>query len=290
MVRMVNSEPFELPGFLKFLGPARLDSFLGRLEGHTYIPRPFIYGNKINFKPLANLELGFGRTVTLGGKGGDPFTPSNFLHSFFGTVTSNAAGVPGDSHASFDWTFYVPKVRNYLVFYGDTYADDDPIPLVNPPRNPFRPGLFITRFPGIPKLDLHIEATSTESPGFVGVAGALNYWNSLYHDGYTNGGNLIGNVVGRNGQAYQGWLTYWISPRNTVQFAYKNSVVDKAFIPGGGAWQDYSLNDSLYLKSGFYMKSQFQYEHVSHYPILFNGVQRNFTAVLEMGFSPGSRQ
>ena len=291
MVRMVNSEPFELPGISKYLGPVRLDSFIGRFEGHTFIPHPFIYGNKINFKPFANLELGFGRTVTLGGKGGDPFTPSNFLHSFFGRVVNSTLGVPGDSHSSFDWTFHVPKVRNYLVFYGDTYADDDPIPWLNPPKNPFRPGIFITRIPGIPKLDLHIEVTSTESPGFNSVAGeTLNYWNSKYRDGYTNGGNLIGNVVGRKGEAYQGWLTYWISPRNTLQFAYKDSFVDPKFIPGGGAWQDYSLKNELYLKSGFYIKSQFQYEHISHYPILFTGVQRNFTAALEMGFSPGIRQ
>jgi hypothetical protein len=66
--------------------------------------------------------------------------------------------------------------------------------------------------------------------------------------------------------------------------------VDPRFIPGGGAWQDYSLKNELYLKSGFYIKSQLQYEHISHYPILFNGVQRNFTAALEMGFSPGVRQ
>jgi len=291
MVRMVNSEPFELPGISKYLGPVRLDSFIGRFEGHTFIPHPFIYGNKINFKPFANLELGFGRTVTLGGKGGDPFTPSNFLHSFFGRVVNSTLGVPGDSHSSFDWTFYVPKVRHYLVFYGDLYADDDPIPFVNPPKNPFRPGIFITRIPGIPKLDLHIEVTSTESPGFNSVAGeTLNYWNSKYRDGYTNGGNLIGNVVGRKGEAYQGWLTYWISPRNTLQFAYKDNFVDPKFIPGGGAWQDYSLKNELYLKSGFYIKSQFQYEQISHYPILFTGVQRNFTAALEMGFSPGIRQ
>jgi hypothetical protein len=66
--------------------------------------------------------------------------------------------------------------------------------------------------------------------------------------------------------------------------------VDRAFIPGGGRWQDYGLKNELYLKSGFYMKSQLQYEHISHYPILFNGVQRNFTAALEMGFSPGTGQ
>jgi hypothetical protein len=203
--------------------------------------------------------------------------------------------VPGDSHSSFDWTFNVPKVRNYLVFYGDLYADDDPVPFVNQPKNPFRPGIFITRIPGIPKLDLHIEATSTQSLGWPGVDGKgnmgnLNYWNAIYHDGYTNGGNLIGNVVGRDGQAYQGWLTYWVSSTNTLQFTYKNSSVDRAFIPGGGAWQDYSLSNSFYSNSRFYVKSQVQYEHISHYPILFHGVQRNLTAIFEMGFTPMARR
>jgi hypothetical protein len=296
MVRVVNSEPFSLPGFLKYLGPMRIDQFFGRLEGGTFIPHPFIYGNKINFKPLPNLEFGFGRTVTIGGRGGTPLTPGNFIRSFFGQQsTGGTSSVPGDSHSSFDWTFNVPKVRNYLVFYGDLYADDDPVPFVNQPKNPFRPGIFITRIPGISKLDLHIEATSTESPGWPGIDGKgnmgnLNYWNAIYHDGYTNGGNLIGNVVGRDGQAYQGWLTYWVSPTNTLQFTYKNSSVDQAFIPGGGAWQDYSLSNSVYSNSRFYVKSQVQYEHISHYPILFRGVQRNLTAIVEMGFTPMARR
>jgi hypothetical protein len=274
----------------------RIDQFFGRLEGGTFIPHPFIYGNKINFKPLPNLEFGFGRTVTIGGRGGTPLTPGNFIRSFFGQQsTGGTSSVPGDSHSSFDWTFNVPKVRNYLVFYGDLYADDDPVPFVNQPKNPFRPGIFITRIPGISKLDLHIEATSTESPGWPGIDGKgnmgnLNYWNAIYHDGYTNGGNLIGNVVGRDGQAYQGWLTYWVSPTNTLQFTYKNSSVDQAFIPGGGAWQDYSLSNSVYSNSRFYVKSQVQYEHISHYPILFRGVQRNLTAIVEMGFTPMARR
>jgi hypothetical protein len=291
MVRVVNSEPVRLPGIFKYFGPARVDQFIGRLEGYTFIPHPLIYGNKINFKPLANLELGFGRTVTLGGKGGTPFTPGNFIHSFFGQVTTSAAGVPGDSHSSFDWTFYVPKVRNYLVFYGETYADDDFVPFFNQPKNPFRPGIFITRFPGVSKLDLHVEAASTESPGFKFVnQGDLNYWNFTYRDGYTNNGNLIGNTVGRNGRTIQAWFTYWFSPRNTLQFSYRHNSVSADFIPGGGAWQDYSVRSEIYLKSGLYIKSQVQYEHISHYPILFNGTQRNFTTALELGFSPGERK
>ena len=293
MVRLVNSEPTRLPGFLKYLGPARVDQFIGRLEGGTFVRHPFIYGNKINFKPLPNLEFGYGRTVTIGGVGvgADPLTPSNFFYSFFGLHKSSTSGgsTPGDSHADFDWTFYVPKVRNYIVFYGDWYTDDDPLAFTVPTRSAYRPGIYITHFPGIPKLDLHVETANTESPvvfpNGAGNTGNLNYWNFGYRDGYTNNGYLIGNVVGRMGLAYQGWLTYWASARNEWQLVYKNSSVANAFIPGGGAWQDYSVRNETYWKSGLYLKTQLQYEHISRYPILFKGSQQNVTALLEMGFS-----
>jgi Capsule assembly protein Wzi/PAP2 superfamily len=295
MVRMVNSEPFRLPGFLKYLGPVRLDQFIGRLGDHTFVPRPFIYGNKISLKLLPSFEFGFGRTVTIGGQGGDPLTAANFIASFFGRTSTHTVGhsVPGDSHVQVDWTFNVPKVHNYLVFYGDWYSDDDPIPFQAPPRSAFRPGVYITHFPGIPKLDLHIETANTQV-GMIGKGvvtdGNLNYYNSLYRDGYTNNGNLIGNVVGRMGQAYQGWLTYWLSSRDNLQLTYKNSSVATAFIPGGGIWQDYSVKNELYFRSGIYLKSQIQYEHISHFPILFAGTRQNVTGILECGFSPDSRE
>ena len=284
MLRLTQSG-VRLPGFLRMLGPARVDSFFGRLEGHSYIPRPYIYGNKINFKPFRSLELGFGRSVTIGGKGGTPLTTKNFFLSYFGQRSSQLNSVPGDSHSSFDWTFYVPKVRNYLVFYGDLYADDDFVPFQNPPKNPFRPGIYITRFPRLPKLDFHMEAASTESPGLPN-RGDLNYWNYTYHDGYTNNGNLIGNTVGRMGRAIQFWFTYWISPKNTLQFTYKHNTVSQDFVPKGGAWQDYAVRHEMYLRSGLYVKSQLQYEHISSYPLLFSGPQSNTTAVVELGFVP----
>jgi len=285
MARLTQSD-VQLPSFLKVLGPARIDSFFGRLDGHSYIPRPYIYGNKINFKPFKNLELGFGRTVTIGGKGGDPLTTKNLLLSFFARTSQQLNSVPGDAHSSFDWTFRIPKVRNYLVFYGDLYADDDPVPFVNQPKNPYRPGIYVTRFPRLPKLDFHIEAADTESPGQPDNIGNLNYWNHTYRDGYTNDGNLIGNTVGRMGQAIQFWSTYWFSPQNTLQFTYKHSTVSKDFVPQGGAWQDYSLRHEMVLRSGLYLKNQVQYEHISSYPLLFSGPQRNVTAIVELGFLP----
>jgi membrane-associated phospholipid phosphatase len=283
MLRLTQSET-RLPSVLRVLGPVRIDSFFGRLEGHTYIPHPYIYGNKINFKPLPNLELGFGRSVTIGGTGGTPLTTKNFFLSFFGQ-TNSQNNVPGDSHSSFDWTFYVPEVRNYLVFYGDLYADDDFVPFQNLPKNMFRPGIYLTRFPRLPRLDFHMEAASTECAN-CRYPQLLNYWNSTYRDGYTNNGNLIGNTVGRMGRAIQFWFTYWISPQNTLQFTCKHNTVNQRFVPQGGAWQDYSLRHELYLHSGLYVKSQLQYEYISRYPLLFPGPQRNVTAIVELGFVP----
>lgn len=300
MVRLVNPEPLTLPSFLGFLGPVRIDQFVGRLKGHPYAPRPFEYGQKINVKPFTFLELGFGRAVTIGGEGlGDPLTGGNFIHSFFGIVDPRVNSVPGHNQSEMDWTFYVPGVKNYLVIYGDATAPDDILPIQNPARNPWHPGIYITRFPGLPKLDLHVEGVSTEQAGLVGVAGytggpgnkgEFNYWNASYRDGYTNGGNIIGNAVGRDGRSIRAWLTYSFTPRNSLQVRYQHNSVAAEFIPGGGAWQDYSASNQLYFRSGIYMKAEVQYEHITRYPLLFNGPQRNITAIAEVGFAPRERE
>ncbi len=289
MIRLVNPEPFLLPGFLKHLGPVRMDNFFGRLEGHPYVPNPFVYGQKVSVKLFSFLELGFGRRAMIGGTGGDPLTTGNLLRSLIGSVSPKLNSVPGDNESEMDWTFYVPKVRNYIVLYGDAYAEDDILPIENPPRNPWHPGIFITRIPGIPRLDFHMEGVSTESSSALiggGNSGLYNYYNYQYPDGNTNRGNLIGNTVGREGRSIQSWFTYWISPRNTLQFIYRHNSVSAQFIPGGGVWQDYGMRGEFYQRNGFYIKSELQYENISRYPVLFSGRQRNVTATLEVGFYP----
>ena len=300
MVRLVNPEPVRLPFFLKYFGDVRIDQFFGRLEGHPYVPRPFVYGQKISMKPFSMLELGFARTVEIGGQASvSPLTAGNFVKSFLGTYNRAINSIEGKTSTEMDWTFYVPGVRNYIVLYGDAYAVDDQLPIKNPPKNPWHPGIYITRFPGLPKLDLHVDSVSTEQPGLSfdkgygggpANAGHFNYWNSDYNDGYTNGGNIIGNAVGRDGRTFEGWLTYWFSPSNNLQFFYNHNKVGADFIPGGGSWQNYGLRNELHFRSGLYMKTELQYENISSYPLLFNGPQRNITATAEIGFSPGEKE
>src|SRR6266571_6002885 len=291
MIRLVNPEPFLLPGFLRHLGPVRMDHFFGRLEGHPYVPNPFVYGQKINVKLFPFLELGFGRRSMIGGTGGEPPNASNLLRGLLGLSSPRIAdkGVPGDNESEMDWTFYVPKARNYIVLYGDAYAEDDILPIENPARNPWHPGIYITRIPKIPNLDFHLEGVSTEQGGLAHTTlnlGRFNYFNGAYPDGNTNRSNLIGNIVGRDGRTIQSWLTYWLSPRNTLQAIYRHNSVSADFIPGGAAWQDYALQNAVYLRNGFYVRSELQYEHISRFPVLFNGVEKNVTATLEVGFIP----
>jgi membrane-associated phospholipid phosphatase len=297
MARLVNPESFFLPGFLRYFGPIRLDQFFGRLGGHPYTPRPFVYGQKFSIQPFTFLELGFARRTILGGTGSDsPLTAGNLFHSFFGISTGgtpgvlNSASIPGDTDTEMDWTFYVPKTANRVVLYGDAFAEDDRLPIQNPGRNPWNSGIYIARIPGLPKLDLHVEGVSTEQAGRIAEAGGgnhgiFNYWNSSYRDGMTNYGNLIGNTVGREGRSIHAWLTYWISAASTLQFRYAHNTVSADFVPGGGAWQDFSVRNETRFPSGLYFKTEVQYERIARYPILFSGPQQNVTATLELGYA-----
>jgi|SRR5579883_113673 membrane-associated phospholipid phosphatase len=291
MARLTQVQPFKLPFVLSILGPARFESFLGTEQGHPLSGQPFVYGQKISLKPFSNFEWSFSRETTIGGFG-DPLNTKTFFTSFFGRVYfppgQTTGSVPGDSHTDIDWTWRIPGLGDRLVFYGELEDDDDPIPLQNLTKNVYRPGFYLPRLPWLTKWDFHVEYTSSETPGRKSYQGQgrLNYWNQNYLDGYTNEGNLIGNIVGREGRNFQAWTRHWISPTNTLDLTCKLNIVDNDFIPGGAKWQDYRVDYERHFHSGAYVRSTAQFEHISHYPLLFTRSQNNVLASLEIGFQP----
>jgi hypothetical protein len=76
-------EPLRIPLLSRVTGPFRYQFFVGSLQGHTDPNAPWVHAEKISFKPTANLEFGFERTVIWGGKGHVPITIGSFLKSFF---------------------------------------------------------------------------------------------------------------------------------------------------------------------------------------------------------------
>src|SRR5262249_36024098 len=131
--------------------------------------------------------------------------------------------------------------------------------------------------------------TNSETPGRKSyqASGDLNYWNQDYRDGYTNFGELLGNIVGREGKTSQAWSRWWISPRKTLDLSWKQTKVLGDYVPGGADWQNFSAAHSITLSSGAYFKTILQFEHISKYPLLFTGPQNNVVASIEIGFLPG---
>jgi hypothetical protein len=260
MVRLANPSPWQLPGFLRWLGPMRWDFFAGFLSGHHYPASTAIDGQKISFKPTPNLEFGFSRTIIF-----HPVTLGMFWKglSSFGDNKSTTPGSladVGDRRGGFDFRYRLPGLRKWVTIYNDGMTDDDTSPLGAPQRALMNPGVYLPQIPYLPKLDFRAEAVWSDPPALSSWKGRYFYYNGAYHDAYTNGGRLLGSWVGREGHGFQLWSTYWLSPRSTLQTGYRHAHVDRDFIPGGGNMQDFSVRADIALRPELEMAAFVQYE------------------------------
>lgn len=293
MFRARRVTPFTLPWLFRFMGPVKLDFFVGKLSGNEFPPRPAIHGEKISFNPTPNLQLGFSRTSEFGGVG-RPLTLGAIWHSYISFVSSVNYGPsdnPGKRTGGFEFSYKVPFVRNWLTIYSDSLTPDDPSPIDAPRRASVNPGLYMPRIPGIPKLDFRFEAVYTNAPtrdpSFGNLGGQSVYWELFYHDLYTSKHNLIGNWIGRDGQGFQSWTKYWFGPRNTLEFGYRHANVDSNFIPGGETVNDGSVRLDCWLRTDMSLSAKVQYERWKA-PLLAPTSQTNWTSSVTIAFWPRS--
>ncbi|MGO9590109.1 MAG: capsule assembly Wzi family protein [Candidatus Acidiferrales bacterium] len=287
MFRGSRVAPVGVPLVSRLLGPMKVDFFVGKLSGNEFPARPLMHGEKLSFKPTANLEFGFSRTVEFGGVG-RPMTAGAIWNSYASVKSSTNYGAsrnPGKRSSGVDVSYKVPFVRNWLTVYVDSFAADDVTPLANPPRAAWNSGFYMPRLPRLPKLDLRVEAGYTDTTTDKNTLGQFVYFDYFYHDLYTNKGNILGSWIGREGKGVQAWSTYWFSPRNNLQFGYRNAKVDKDFIPGGETVNDGSLKINWLLHRDVALSASVQYEKWAA-PILAPGPQTNWTSSVEITLWP----
>jgi hypothetical protein len=292
MFRISREEPFEIPGVSRILGPMKLEFFVGKLSGNQFPARPFLHGEKFSFKPSPNLEFGFTRTGEMAGVG-RPTTPKAIWLSYTSLTSSVDFGAinPGKRTAGFDLYYRIPYLRDWLTIYTDSLSTDNVSPFADLRRAAFSPGIYLTRFPKLSKLDLRVEAAYTDTPklfnGPGSASGQFIYFDSFYHDLYTNHGFLIGSPVGREGHSYQAWTTYHSSARNWIQFGYRHSSVACDFIPGGGNTNDASVGANWWIHDNVNISALLQYEKWN-YPLLAPSPQTNWTSSVQVQFYPQS--
>lgn len=288
--RINRVEPLHIPLLSNLLGPVRYDFFVGSLKGHTYPNSPWVHAEKFSFKPTSNFEFGFQRTVIWGGKGHEPITLHTFLQSFFSISDTNKAtkystSDPGARFSAFDFTYRLPYLRHWLTFYTDSEVHDDVTPVSAPRRAAYRPGLYLSHFPGAPKLDFRVEAVTTDPPVGPSQNGSFMYWETIQRQGYTNKGQLMGDWIGREGKGGQAWLTYHLAGNQWLQFAYRNNKTDKDFIPGGTTQNQFTFNALLRLRKDIELNGWVQYERWKA-PFVKPGLQTDTSTALQITWYP----
>lgn len=294
--------PFRLPSVFRYLGNIRFEGFIGQLSGQEFLSpvfsgkvgptigqygqslqqQPFLSGGKLTFKVTQNFEFGMSKTTMYGGPG-LPLTTSTFLKSTLG-IHIHADSL-GDGRSSADFAYRIPKLRDWLTFYGEAMSEDEPNPIPYMRQSVFQGGLYLAKFPRLHKLDLRVEGGSTSAVEYNGQPAGYFYWNVQYVNGYTNNGGFIGTWLGRGAQGEAIRTNYWLSAKNKIGVEVRHRKLDRVFLPQGGTQNDVAVNADIFSKSGFRFTGNLQYERWQ-IPLLATNRQSNVVASFEFGFWP----
>jgi hypothetical protein len=313
MLRINRVSPFKLPSILGWLGPWRVEWFLGQLTGHDFVSQtntgfvgqfgqplsrqPFLDGARFSFKPLPDFELGFSLTTVFAG-GPTPFTAHTFISTYSSAVGSSSPlspEHPGDRRSGLDFTLRIPGVKDGLSLYTEAFVQDEYSPIAYWRNAPIWSGLYLAQIPKLNKLDFRVEAGYTDLPSGLENGTSQSHYppgffysSPRYPDGsYENNGNLLGNWMGRDSQGVQAWSNYRFSPRSFIQASFRHQKVGQQFMPGGGTLTDVSLSANFWLRNDLSASGSVQYERWL-YPVIIPGAQSNVTTSLQLVFWPQS--
>lgn len=288
--RFNRVEPLRIPLVSRLLGDIRYDFMLGSLQGHTYPRHPYAHSEKIDFAPTKNFQLGFQRTIIFGGQGHSPVTLHTFLKGFFDindttTAEKYSTADPGARFSAFSFSYRLPFLRNIATLYADSVTHDDVFPISAPRRAAWRPGIYITRLPFMPKVDLRVEGAYTDYVTSRSVLGRGVYFEDIQRQGYTSNGNIMGDWMGREGKGGQAWVTYHLSGNETITAQYLRKKTSKSFIEGGTTQDIYRVDVIKRLKRDVELNAWFQEERWKA-PIWKAGPQSSTTGAFQVTWYP----
>jgi capsule assembly protein Wzi len=299
--------PFQLPWLFRYLGDIRLQAFIGQLSGQEFMtnvsylpsqpnpiigptigqygqdlhPQPYLSGEKISFKLTQNFEFGISKTTIYGGPG-NPLTLKTLFKSTFGVHT--AGNALGDGRSFADFSYRIPKLRDWLTFYGEAFSEDEPNPIPYMRKSVFQGGLYFAKVPRVSRLDLRVEGGTT-SPVEGRFCTSCFYTNGQYINGYTNDGRLMGSWIGRASQGELVQTNYWLSPRKKIGLELRHRTIDQQYLPQGGNQNDVAVNADIFTGPGFRLSGNMQYERWQ-IPLLGPGHQNNLAVSFQFGFWP----
>jgi hypothetical protein len=116
--------------------------------------------------------------------------------------------------------------------------------------------------PGISKLDLRVEAATTDPSSSNGAShyGRFMYYENIQKQGYTNQGQLFGDWIGREDKGGQAWITYHLSGNEWLRVGVRNQKATTYFISGGTTLNDINFQAVKRIGKDFEIDGNFAYE------------------------------
>jgi hypothetical protein len=278
-LRFEAERPHSFPFFPNW-GSYRFSIVFGKLSGHHFPARPYFNAEKADFTIGQGkyVELSFTRWSLLWGVG-HPMTLASLWHNLDSSYSSGSQygyynrTDPGDRKSDFDMRVHVPGLTKLLTVYADAYADDEVNPIDAPRRVPWNVGAYLASVPGLPKMDLRLEAATSEELS-QDEGGQRFFINSVYLDANTNKSFLLGDAVGRDARAIEGRVGYWFTARTRIEGGFRQNKGGLEYLPGGATISDGFVRGSYSLTHDTTLQFFFQRERFL-IPAYTAGAQNN---------------
>jgi hypothetical protein len=184
-----ESTPLDVP-VLRWLGPWRLVTFMGQLEGDRDYPHTLLFGMRVELRPVPSLQLAASRSAQWCGDG-RPCTWDDFWNLLTGNDNDQPnEEQPGNQLAGFDLRWTWPGGAVPVAFYAQTIGEDEAGFLPSKYLGLF--GLETWGDAGDRSWRAHVEFADTTC-NFLGTQQyGCAYYSGIYNDGYRYRGYSLG--------------------------------------------------------------------------------------------------
>jgi hypothetical protein len=193
-------EPFHLPGYLRFLGPTRIEAAGGRMARAGRVDRPWVAFGRLMLTPFSErLTVGVNRGAIFAGDG-VPIT----ARRLFGLLYGEHGGEAGEFENQVFSTLasYRPPLGRHLplLLYVEWGMDDTSGAVRNTPG--VVAGIDVGAVPGVPALAAGLERTSFAQS----CCGQPIWFRHIYYRGsWADEGRLFAHPLGGHGRE---WLAH----------------------------------------------------------------------------------
>ena len=191
-IKISNIAPVQTGGFFKFLGKQNTTLYYSILETNREIPYPSFVVFRKDFTPNENFTFALAHGSIIGGQG-HMLGGRDYPHWLLGINADSSSADKWDSIGGGDFRWRIPK-WNGIQLYGEAYGEDQYRCLLLPMPSKFAEigGIYIPRLTKDGSWDAQLEVHHT-----------TNFWydHSLYTDGWTYKGNIMGDAIGNNARS-----------------------------------------------------------------------------------------